>query len=579
MTNEINDGNTTTPNGVDKTEGDNKTFFSLERSIEMLNNDPTALNILKEGNLWLMRSNFLDYDGDNEKELAMITSNANCGSCHQNELRIIKKGKVIFYKDTYEVDIWPAKKFPGFMIKHPIFKIGESPIYPSEGIVESYKVSKDGAGVETFIKISERKEPYTNVGTSTKLPDWNSYPAKELGDDAYYQEWSLNKKPIKLIFDKLPKSVEQHDEEKILFFVNKYGPNFADHYTVVTLGCGTQCQYFVVVDDLTGIVYDPKLGSAWGADFNGDSTLFIISPPETLNSQCYSNSPNDNPFCKDTNSEYYVWEDNHFDLIGEYKVLFEVEKIDQKIPNSLKEIKQYPNTTLNPPPNPSNFLYTFDYWEEGLNKEWKEAVQKTVWSADDFAALKQSHECAEKVLNQTKYLQYDQLADTETFEKYRADDFLKIRPADLDINSNIWASVFMTLIRNDMNDEKNSFAGHYAIATIGMTGWPSGYVIINKKNGKAYTVPYQSTFLDFKKDSKLLILNSKPAIMDQMRLSSSYQDYCDSNFPIVNVADERPFYFVWESDTLRLIGPKNIKPPANEFFQSNPKDWLPNRTQ
>lgn len=331
-TDESNRDETLTQDGTDKKENE-ETFFSLKNTTKRLNNNRAALEIIKKGDLWLMSANFEDFDGDGEDELAMITSGANCGSCHPNELRIIKKDKVVFYKDTYDVDIWPAKGFSGFIIKHPIFKINEPLCCPSEGTVESYKVSKDSTGTETFIKISERKEPYINIETSTKLPDWNSYPAKEPGDSSYYdEEWSLKKKPIELIFDKLPKYVDQSDREQISYFVNKYGPNFADHYTVVTLGCGTQCQYFVVVDDITGIVYYAKLSSFWGAYFNADSKLLVKNPPEILNRECYSGiSPEDkSPFCEGTVSEYYVWTGNHFDLVGGYKVLFEVKEMEWK---------------------------------------------------------------------------------------------------------------------------------------------------------------------------------------------------------------------------------------------------------
>jgi hypothetical protein len=33
------------------------------------------------------------------------------------------------------------------------------------------------------------------------------------------------------------------------------GPNFAGHYTVILLGCGTQCASFLIVDAKTGRVY------------------------------------------------------------------------------------------------------------------------------------------------------------------------------------------------------------------------------------------------------------------------------------------------------------------------------------
>jgi hypothetical protein len=40
----------------------------------------------------------------------------------------------------------------------------------------------------------------------------------------------------------------------------KVGPNFAGHYIVVQWGCGTSCVMMVIVDALTGKIYDIPLG-------------------------------------------------------------------------------------------------------------------------------------------------------------------------------------------------------------------------------------------------------------------------------------------------------------------------------
>ena len=39
---------------------------------------------------------------------------------------------------------------------------------------------------------------------------------------------------------------------------SKQGPNFAGHYTIVTIGCGTSCAGIAVVDAQTGHVYFPQ---------------------------------------------------------------------------------------------------------------------------------------------------------------------------------------------------------------------------------------------------------------------------------------------------------------------------------
>ncbi|WP_125185174.1 hypothetical protein [Botryobacter ruber] len=57
------------------------------------------------------------------------------------------------------------------------------------------------------------------------------------------------------------------------------GINFADKYTVVTVGCGTACQYHYVVDRQTGKVTD-KIQSSAGARYSVNSRIFIINPPD-----------------------------------------------------------------------------------------------------------------------------------------------------------------------------------------------------------------------------------------------------------------------------------------------------------
>lgn len=57
------------------------------------------------------------------------------------------------------------------------------------------------------------------------------------------------------------------------------GPNFAGHYTVVTWGCGTMCQEFMIVDARTGRVHDGRT-TALGVAYERGSDLLVINPPE-----------------------------------------------------------------------------------------------------------------------------------------------------------------------------------------------------------------------------------------------------------------------------------------------------------
>lgn len=134
----------------------------LEDARIALKESTFALGILKEKCLWLMEHSTLlaDFDGDGKDEIAMITSEAGCGSCHGQEIRIIKDNEVIFYQDGWEFTIRPIENYPGFILKQPIIKEGEGFCCPSEGMVEEYKLNKDEGVLEKFIKISEFKEPY-----------------------------------------------------------------------------------------------------------------------------------------------------------------------------------------------------------------------------------------------------------------------------------------------------------------------------------------------------------------------------------------------------------------------------------
>ncbi|MFY0629181.1 MAG: hypothetical protein JXR05_02300 [Flavobacteriaceae bacterium] len=89
----------------------------------------------------------------------------------------------------------------------------------------------------------------------------------------------------------------------------KEGVNFAGHYTLIYWGCGSSCQYGVIVDRKTGKIYDGYQTSL-GSSFKADSKLILK-----------------NSGLMDDNSNYFlinhsyaklgleVWEKNKFTLI------------------------------------------------------------------------------------------------------------------------------------------------------------------------------------------------------------------------------------------------------------------------
>jgi hypothetical protein len=74
--------------------------------------------------------------------------------------------------------------------------------------------------------------------------------------------------------------------QTILRQQSKQGPNFAGHYTIVTIGCGTSCAGIAVVDAQTGHVYFPQnlhhvFWAGWwhkpyGPEFKLTSRLLIV---------------------------------------------------------------------------------------------------------------------------------------------------------------------------------------------------------------------------------------------------------------------------------------------------------------
>lgn len=153
------------------------------------------------------------------------------------------------------------------------------------------------------------------------LPDFKDFPAIEPGNDG----WAKNNKPAPVDFDSSPKLEDYVDKGQITYTAT-LGPNFADHYTLIELGCGTGCAYYMIVDTKTGKLYDERIGdfAGLGTIFQIESNLVIVTPPEDIYHFCYRDPSVKYYFCNDKLvSSYYVWRGDHFELIGRYKVLYD----------------------------------------------------------------------------------------------------------------------------------------------------------------------------------------------------------------------------------------------------------------
>lgn len=97
----------------------------------------------------------------------------------------------------------------------------------------------------------------------------------------------------------------------------KAGPNFAGHYTIVTYGCGTQCQDNWVIDERTGKIID-RFESAIGSKYQLDSDLLIVNPPDPDLKKAYEEHP-EQPILGDLETTYKVLKNGKFDVVHKTK--------------------------------------------------------------------------------------------------------------------------------------------------------------------------------------------------------------------------------------------------------------------
>lgn len=93
----------------------------------------------------------------------------------------------------------------------------------------------------------------------------------------------------------------------------KAGPNFAGHYTVVSFGCGTQCQDNWVIDEQTGKIID-RFESVIGSKYELDSTLLIINPPDEDFKKSYEEHP-EQPLLGEMETIFKVIKNGKFEIV------------------------------------------------------------------------------------------------------------------------------------------------------------------------------------------------------------------------------------------------------------------------
>jgi len=88
------------------------------------------------------------------------------------------------------------------------------------------------------------------------------------------------------------------------------GPNFAGHYTVVTIECGTLCQENWIVDAQTGKIVN-KIHSELYTRYQPDSNLLIVNPADPDIKISYEKHPQAANWDK-IKTSYVLWDNNKF---------------------------------------------------------------------------------------------------------------------------------------------------------------------------------------------------------------------------------------------------------------------------
>lgn len=183
-------------------------------------------------------------------------------------------------------------------------------------------------------------------------------------------------------------------------------------------------------------------------------------------------------------------------------------------------------------------------------------------------------QCAKDLAAQKAYLEGEAYSSQYNFDNYPSINEMLFKPIRLDPNSSVYARQFRTKIDDQLNSTPANFDGRYSIVSVGMTGWGQNHWIVDRKTGRAYEFPYHAMSLESKKESNLIIMNSKENIWKLLGENPEAGCYYYNQ---EKVTDFRPFYFKWENANLVLLAPTDIRPAVNTFWIDYSSD-VPNGT-
>jgi hypothetical protein len=188
--------------------------------------------------------------------------------------------------------------------------------------------------VKTLIKIFVLFIVFFTAGCSLQKPnsiDNNLQVVSEVKIIPTFWNYSIEKRSDSEKYDYNANSIiiDFKDNPKALTFRTilkeavKNGPNFSRKYVITTWGCGTECQSLAVIDGNNGNVYFPEIGSELGIDFEIESTLLIVNPPDHIYSVY---GPDVNKWPEWVNTRFYEWdrENNTFKLIKTAKIIYTI---------------------------------------------------------------------------------------------------------------------------------------------------------------------------------------------------------------------------------------------------------------
>ncbi len=102
--------------------------------------------------------------------------------------------------------------------------------------------------------------------------------------------------------------------------------------------------------------------------------------------------------------------------------------------------------------------------------------------------------------------------------------------AKIDLSSNELGKKFRTVIRTDYENPKSHFAGHYSFSFWGCGSPCQMSVIVDRKTGKIYDSPTATRGYEFRKDSRMLIVNPPDSL--------GYYDNCSYCKPEIYILNE-----------------------------------------